>query len=132
MVIDPRNIEVMDDDILTFEAHVPAAEALEAISDTAPDNVAARRQMLYPIVGDADRLLGVVTRTQLETAVRISRNAPIAVRQAKLAIHAGLQTELATGLTLEVAAYNRVLASGDRQEGIAAFHERREPRFRGE
>ncbi|HEY2271675.1 MAG TPA: CBS domain-containing protein [Jatrophihabitantaceae bacterium] len=71
--VDPLEIlfigEVMDDDILTFEAHVPATEALEAISDTAPDNVAARRQMLYPIVGDADRLLGVVTRTQLETAV---------------------------------------------------------------
>jgi CIC family chloride channel protein len=71
--VDPLEIlfigEVMDDEILTFEAHVPAAEALEAISDTSPDNVAARRQMLYPIVSDADRLLGVVTRTQLETAV---------------------------------------------------------------
>ncbi len=71
--VDPLEIifigEVMERDILTFEAHVSAAEALAAISDTDPATVTARRQMLYPIVGDHDRLLAVVTRTQLETAV---------------------------------------------------------------
>jgi CBS domain-containing protein len=71
--VDPLEIlfigEVMERDILTFEAHVTAAEALAAISDTDPSTVAARRQMLYPIVGDNDRLLAVVTRTQLETAI---------------------------------------------------------------
>jgi predicted transcriptional regulator len=31
--------------------------------------VANRRQLLYPVVTDTDRLIGVVTRTMLETAV---------------------------------------------------------------
>ena len=71
--VDPLEIlfvgEVMESNVLTFEADLPADDALRSISDTDPANVALRRQMLYPIVGEDDRLVGVVTRTQLETAV---------------------------------------------------------------
>ncbi|MGH3745677.1 MAG: chloride channel protein [Mycobacteriales bacterium] len=71
--VDPLEIlfvgEVMETDVLTFEADLSAADALRTISDRDPATVTFRRQMLYPIVGDADRLHGVVTRTQLETAV---------------------------------------------------------------
>jgi CBS domain-containing protein len=71
--VDPLEIlfvgEVMESNVLTFEADLPADDALRSISDTDPANVALRRQMLYPIVGENDRLVGVVTRTQLETAV---------------------------------------------------------------
>ena len=77
--VDPLEIlfigEVMERDVLTFEAHLTAAEALAAISDTDPATVTARRQMLYPIVGDTDRLIAVVTRTQLETAVHHANGA---------------------------------------------------------
>ncbi|HZY75288.1 MAG TPA: chloride channel protein [Jatrophihabitantaceae bacterium] len=70
--VDPLEIlfvgEVMESNVLTFESDLPADDALRSISDTDPANVALRRQMLYPIVGEADRLVGVVTRTQLETA----------------------------------------------------------------
>ncbi|HEV7173221.1 chloride channel protein [Pedococcus sp.] len=75
--VDPLEIlfigEVMETDLLTFEAHVCAAEALEAVSDTDPATLRARRQMLYPVVDDAGHLLSVVTRTQLETAVHDGR-----------------------------------------------------------
>ncbi|WP_090482540.1 chloride channel protein [Nakamurella panacisegetis] len=71
--VDPLEIlfigEVMERDILTFEAHLTAEEALAAISDIDPATVNARRQLLYPVVGDTDRLIAVVTRSQLETAV---------------------------------------------------------------
>jgi CBS domain-containing protein len=60
--------EVMDTDVLTFEAHLSADEALSLISGTDPATVLARRQHLYPILGDRDELTGVITRTQLETA----------------------------------------------------------------
>jgi len=70
--VDPLEImfvsEVMETDVLAFEADVPADEALAAISDNDPANVTARRQMLYPVTGAHDQLLGIVTRTQLETA----------------------------------------------------------------
>ena len=67
----------------------------------------------------------------LETAGRIAANAPIAVRQAKKAIHQGLQMDLASGLAFEVQAYERMIATEDRREGVAAFNEKRKPKFTG-
>jgi H+/Cl- antiporter ClcA len=71
--VDPLEIlfvgEVMEREVLTFESDLQAGEALATISDTDPTNVMFRRQMLYPVVDEEDRLEGMVTRTQLETAV---------------------------------------------------------------
>jgi enoyl-CoA hydratase/carnithine racemase len=67
----------------------------------------------------------------LGLARRIVANAPIAVRQAKRAIHAGLQMDLASGLAFEVQAYERMIATEDRREGINAFNEKRRPRYTG-
>ena len=68
----------------------------------------------------------------LETAVRIAANAPIAVRQAKQAIHKGLQMGLMDGLSFEIEAYNRTVPTEDRKEGVAAFNEKRPPNFKGQ
>ena len=67
----------------------------------------------------------------LETAKTIARNAPISTRQAKQSIHRGLQMSLRDGLTFEIEAYNRMVPTEDRQEGVLAFNERRPPRFKG-
>jgi enoyl-CoA hydratase len=67
----------------------------------------------------------------LAVAERISRNAPLSVRQAKKTIHYGLQTDLHTGYRLELEAYYRLLDTNDRREGIAAFNEKRKPNFQG-
>ena len=67
----------------------------------------------------------------LETARRIADNAPISVRQAKHAIHYGLQMDLASGMMFEIEAYNRMVPTEDRREGIASFNEKRRPRFTG-
>jgi enoyl-CoA hydratase/carnithine racemase len=68
----------------------------------------------------------------VETARRIADNAPISVRQAKHAIHFGMQMDLASGMMLEIEAYNRMVPTEDRREGVAAFNERRKPRFKGQ
>ncbi len=67
----------------------------------------------------------------LETAGRIAANAPIAVRQAKQAIHRGLQMSLADGLAFEIEAYNRTVPTSDRREGVRAFNRKRRPEFEG-
>ena len=67
----------------------------------------------------------------LETAKQIAANAPIAVRQAKQAIHKGLQMGLMDGLSFEIEAYNRTVPTEDREEGVAAFNEKRSPKFKG-
>ena len=68
----------------------------------------------------------------LKTAPAIATNAPIAVRQAKLAIGRGGGLGLADGLAMEIEAYNRTIPTEDRREGVAAFNERRAPVFRGQ
>jgi enoyl-CoA hydratase/carnithine racemase len=67
----------------------------------------------------------------LAIARSICDNAPIAVRQAKKAIHFGLQTDLTTGLAFEVQAYDRMIGTQDRLEGVRAFNEKRKPQFKG-
>ena len=64
-------------------------------------------------------------------AETIAANAPIAVRQAKQAIHKGLQMGLMDALAFEIEAYNRTIPTQDRREGVAAFNERRAPDFKG-
>lgn len=74
---------------------------------------------------------GSVLNDALETARQIAENAPLSVRQAKKSIHYGLQIDLLTGYRLEIEAYNRLVDTEDRREGVRAFNEKREPNFKG-
>lgn len=74
---------------------------------------------------------GRVLDDALEAARAIAANAPLAVRQAKKSIHYGLDMDLLTGYRFEIEAYNRLVGSEDRREGVLAFNEKRPPRFRG-
>ena len=84
----------------------------------------------WGLVNEVYPLAELRERTR-EAAARIAANAPIAVRQAKQAIHRGLQMSLADGLGFEIEAYNRTVPSEDRREGVRAFNEKRPPQFRG-
>lgn len=66
-----------------------------------------------------------------DTAGSIASNAPVSVRQAKQSIHRGLQMSLRDGLAFEIEAYNRLVPTEDRREGILAFNEKRRPNFAG-
>jgi enoyl-CoA hydratase/carnithine racemase len=74
---------------------------------------------------------GVLLDKTIEAASRIAANAPLAVRQARQAIHRGLQMSLADGLAFEIEAYNRTIPTADRREGISAFNQKRTPQFQG-
>jgi enoyl-CoA hydratase/carnithine racemase len=70
----------------------------------------------------------------MELAGRMLENSPIALQQAKMAINHGSETDLTTGLQLETAAYayEAVIPTRDRLEGLAAFREKRRPVYTGE
>ena len=67
----------------------------------------------------------------LATARAIAGNAPISIRQAKRSMHHGLAMSLADGMLFEIEAYNRMVPTADRREGIASFNEKRKPVFKG-
>ena len=67
----------------------------------------------------------------LETAAVIAGNAPISTRQIKQSVNMGLNTDLQTGMMFEIEAYNRMVPTDDRREGILAFNEKRKPVFKG-
>jgi len=78
----------------------------------------------------------VVPREELaeataELAGQIVRASPVAVRHAKSAVDAGFGTSLPHGIDIEDAAWRAALDSADRAEGIAAWGEKREPRWTG-
>ena len=63
--------------------------------------------------------------------IQIASNAPIAVRQAKKAINVSTQVDLKTGYNFEIEAYNRMVPTEDRLEGVRAFNEKRKAQFKG-
>lgn len=67
----------------------------------------------------------------IETAMAIAGNAPLSVRQAKKSIHHGLQMDFDSAYRFEIEAYNRLVTTEDRLEGVRAFNEKRKPEFRG-
>ena len=67
----------------------------------------------------------------LATAGVIARNAPISVKQAKQAIGRGMNMSVWDGLAFEIEAYNRMVPTEDRREGILSFNEKRPPKFKG-
>ncbi|MGH9388024.1 MAG: enoyl-CoA hydratase/isomerase family protein, partial [Vicinamibacteria bacterium] len=64
--------------------------------------------------------------------LEISENAPLGVAGAKRAIHAGLANGIEAGLLEEARGQVVCLQSADLAEGVAAFLEKRKPKYRGE
>jgi enoyl-CoA hydratase/carnithine racemase len=66
----------------------------------------------------------------LALAEEICKSSPVVTRAAKRAIDAGFGVPLEDGIEIEHAAWETVIESEDRAEGIAAFNEKRDPKWR--
>jgi len=67
----------------------------------------------------------------MEMAQQICSKAPIAISLAKECINRGLDGTLTAGCDLEKANFGQVCSTGDKNEGIEAFLEKRKPSFTG-
>lgn len=90
-----------------------------------PDEAAARG-LLVDVVPDAE-----LTERAISLADTIASKAPLAAREAKRVICDGLDAALSTGLTLEQRVLSALFATGDADEGVTAFVEKRPPQFTG-
>ncbi|RAL53705.1 hypothetical protein DM860_015433 [Cuscuta australis] len=68
----------------------------------------------------------------LEIARDINQKGPLALKMAKHAIDEGYELDMESALALEEDCYGQLLTTKDRLEGLAAFAERRTPRYTGE
>ncbi|XP_041507981.1 enoyl-CoA hydratase domain-containing protein 2, mitochondrial isoform X3 [Microtus oregoni] len=67
----------------------------------------------------------------LALAQEILPQAPIAVRLGKVAIDRGMEVDIASGMAIEHMCYAQNIPTQDRLEGMAAFREKRPPKFVG-
>jgi enoyl-CoA hydratase len=67
----------------------------------------------------------------LKTAGEIASKGKASLREAKPPINNGLNTDLATGIHIEVESFGMCYASNDSKEGTSAFLEKRKPEFKG-
>ena len=67
----------------------------------------------------------------LDTAARIARNAPLSLQQAKKSMSIATQIDRHNGYQFELEAYNQLVGTEDRLEGVRAFNEKRPAKFKG-
>ena len=67
----------------------------------------------------------------LEFARKMAEKSPVALRMAKSAVRAAAEMPLQAGLAYETELFVTCFASDDKREGVAAFLEKRPPRFTG-
>ncbi|MFG3317552.1 enoyl-CoA hydratase/isomerase family protein [Streptomyces sp. NPDC048171] len=108
---------------------VGAARAAELVFTARRVEAAEAREL-----GLVDQLVdeGRDREEALELASRMAANSPVGLRAAKRALRLGHGLDLRAGLEVEDAAWRAVAFSGDRAEGVAAFNEKRAPRWPGE
>jgi enoyl-CoA hydratase len=75
----------------------------------------------------ADNLLP----TALALAAELANKPPLTLAAALWAIHHGMDASIDEGLSLEEAAFARIVPTKDANEGVAAFVEKRRPKFTG-
>jgi enoyl-CoA hydratase len=106
--------------------YMPRGRALELLmtGELIAADEAYRWGLVNRVVPLAD-LMG----TAEELALRIAANSPAAVQQAKRATKMGLDQPIEQAIEIELECYRLMIDHPDRYEGVAAFNERREPRF---
>jgi enoyl-CoA hydratase/carnithine racemase len=90
----------------------------------------AAQAELWGLVNEVMPIEALMPRA-LEVAKLIASNAPLSTRQVKQSVSRGLRMSLGDGLAFEIEAYNRLVATEDRHEGVRAFNEKRKPNFQG-
>ena len=87
----------------------------------------AERLGLADVVVPIDKL----EETTMEFAKKLASKAPLAIKHIKKVMNKGIDTDLKSGLKLELEARDTLIATEDFQEGIMSFFEKRAPKWKG-
>jgi enoyl-CoA hydratase len=120
---------------------LPGAGGTQRLSHMLPPAIA--KQMIYfgePVTAQKAMQFGLVNEvvpsaqvleTALEWARRLLKMPPLAVRCAKMLVHAGVNADLKTGIEAERQAMGFLFGTEDRVEGMGAFLQKRAASFNG-
>ncbi|MGQ9460256.1 MAG: enoyl-CoA hydratase/isomerase family protein [Candidatus Bathyarchaeaceae archaeon] len=87
----------------------------------------AERIGLADVVVPMDKL----EETTMEFAKKLASKAPLAIKRIKEVMNKGIDTDLKSGLKLELEARDFLVTTEDFQEGIVSFFEKRSPKWKG-
>ena len=73
---------------------------------------------------------GTVVEEAMKLATTIAAKSRVSLQAALRAVQEGINTDLHTGMKLERELFGTCYASEDKKEGVAAFMEKREPKFK--
>jgi len=105
---------------------LPRAREFIYSGDMLDAETASRYGLVNKVVPLAD------LRTEAKAlAQKLATKPPIAIQQAKEAINAGIDMDLDNGCRFENEAFALTFATDDKKEGMTAFLEKREAKFRG-
>lgn len=107
---------------------IGAARALELMMTGEP--VDAHKAVAIGLASEALPVEALESRA-LSLAQLLAARSPLGLRTLKTLVYQGLEETLEKGLKLEREHLKRLLTSADYSEGLAAFAERRPPRFTG-
>ncbi|MGB9667318.1 MAG: enoyl-CoA hydratase [Thermosulfidibacteraceae bacterium] len=93
--------------------------------------ITAEEAMVIGLVNEVVERERLLDRA-FEIAREIAKKGPIAISQAKYAINRGYEVDIKSGLEIETKAYEVLIPTKDRLEGLKAFMEKREPNYKGE
>jgi enoyl-CoA hydratase/carnithine racemase len=91
--------------------------------------IGAEEALRLGLVNEVLPTVADLRRRALELAGAIAANSPAAIEQAKRAARVGRDLPLAEAVAFELECYRRMVDHPDRYEGVAAFNEKRAPRF---
>jgi len=75
--------------------------------------------------------LNELDKTAEEIALKIAKNAPLAVAAVKKLVNKSFEVSIDAGILYEIEAFSNCFATQDKEEGIKAFFEKREPKYVG-
>lgn len=93
------------------------------------DTINAQEALRMGLVNEVVPHDQVMARAE-EIAAKIIKNSPIAVKVAKSTINRGINMDIRSAIQFEAEAYNTTFSSDDRVEGMTAFTEKREAKFK--
>jgi enoyl-CoA hydratase/carnithine racemase len=94
------------------------------------DPLTSRQALQFGLVNDVVPSTKVLDAA-LDLARRLMKMPPIAIRSAKMLVHAGMNCDLKTGIEAERQALGFLYGTEDRTEGMGAFLAKREAVFKG-